>query len=90
MSGKENISQQQFVALCSSPATDVFLGKLRKKIIGEVVSMEEASGYLNTYNRDDRKSLRTLSQTQTLFANCRGNSTYRANLSSNRGYLDSL
>jgi uncharacterized protein len=36
-----------------------------EKLIDEVVSVQETSGYLNTYYQDDRKSLRMLPQTQT-------------------------
>ena len=36
-----------------------------EKLIGEVVAVQESSGYLNTYYQDDRKSLRMLPQTQT-------------------------
>jgi DUF1680 family protein len=36
-----------------------------EKLIDEVVAVQEASGYLNTYYQDDRKGLRMLPQTQT-------------------------
>jgi uncharacterized protein len=35
------------------------------KIIDEVIAVQEPSGYLNTYYKDDRKSLRMLPQTQS-------------------------
>lgn len=41
------------------------LRETTEKIIGEVVAVQEPSGYLNTYYQDDRKSLRMLPQTQT-------------------------
>jgi DUF1680 family protein len=36
-----------------------------EKLIGEVIAVQEPSGYLNTYYQDDRKSLRMLPQTQS-------------------------
>ena len=36
-----------------------------EKLIDEVVTVQEPSGYLNTYYQDDRKSLRMLPQTQS-------------------------
>ena len=41
------------------------LRETAEKIIDEVVSVQEPSGYLNTYYQDDRRSLRMLPQTQT-------------------------
>jgi DUF1680 family protein len=41
------------------------LRAMAEKAIGEVVAVQEPSGYLNTYYQDDRKSLRMLTQTQT-------------------------
>ena len=36
-----------------------------EKMIGQIVAIQEPSGYINTYYQDDRKSLRMLPQTQT-------------------------
>src|SRR5882672_9646511 len=41
------------------------LRTLTNKVIGEVVAVQEPSGYLNTYYVDDHKSLRMQTQTQT-------------------------
>jgi len=41
------------------------LRAMAEKLIDEVVTVQEPSGYLNTYYQDDRKSLRMLPQTQT-------------------------
>ena len=41
------------------------LRETAEKMIGEIVAVQEANGYLNTYYQDDRKSLRMLPQTQT-------------------------
>ena len=41
------------------------LREMAEKAIGEVVAVQESSGYLNTYYQDDKKSQRMLPQTQT-------------------------
>ena len=51
--------------LCCSRAIVRSCGRARRKLIDEVVAVQEPSGYLNTYYVDDRKSLRMLPQTQT-------------------------